>query len=300
MSFPPLIAIVGPTAVGKTAMGIAMAHGLDGEIVSADSRQVYRGMDIGTAKPTPQQRAAAPHHLVDIIHPDEPFSLALYQEWAMAAIGEITARGRVPLLVGGTGQYLAAVLEGWNVPRVEPQRELRAALEREAQEQGAAALYDRLVQVDPQAAATISPQNVRRIVRALEVYEVTGQPISAQQTRHPPPYSIATCWLTLPTETLYARIDARVDMMMEAGLLEEVWKLLEAGYHWGLSAMSSLGYVQFRPFFEGEAPLEACVQRLKYDTHRFARQQKGWFRRLPGVVRVGAGGIHPPASRCSR
>ncbi|NJN65755.1 MAG: tRNA (adenosine(37)-N6)-dimethylallyltransferase MiaA [Chloroflexaceae bacterium] len=271
-------------------MGIAMARYLGGEIVSADSRQVYRDMDIGTAKPTPQQRAAVPHHLVDIINPDEPFSLALYQERSLEAIADITARGRVPLLVGGTGQYLAAVLEGWNVPRVEPQHELRATLEQEALERGAEALYARLVRVDPQAATTISPQNVRRMIRALEVYQVTGQPISAQQTRHPPPYSIATCWLTLPTEMLYTRIDARVDAMMAAGLLEEVQRLLAKGCHWGCSAMSSLGYIQFRPFFEGKASLETCVQRLKYDTHRFARQQKGWFRRLPGVVRV----LSPP------
>jgi tRNA dimethylallyltransferase len=286
---PPLVAIVGPTAVGKTAFGIELAQQMDGEVVSADSRQVYRGMDIGTAKPTPAEQRQAPHHLLDVVAPDEDFSLARYQDMAMAAIGDITARGRVPLLVGGTGQYLAAVLEGWNIPRVAPQWEFRAALEHEAEEQGSVALHERLTQIDPSAAAAIQPTNLRRIIRALEVYHVTGQPISAQQTRSPPPYHITTWWLTLPAEPLYARIDARVDAMMEAGLLNEVYTLLARDYGWHLPSMSSLGYIQFRPYVEGSATLEACVQRLKFDTHRFARQQKNWFRRLPGVVRLDQG-----------
>lgn len=283
---PPLVAIVGPTAVGKTAFGIELAQQMDGEVVSADSRQVYRGMNIGTAKPTPAEQRQAPHHLLDVVAPDEDFSLARYQDMAMATIRDITARGRVPLLVGGTGQYLAAVLEGWNIPRVAPQWELRAALEHEAEKQGSAALHKRLTQIDPSAAAAIQPTNLRRIIRALEVYHVTGQPISAQQTRTPPPYHITTWWLTLPAAPLYARIDARVDAMMEAGLLNEVYTLLARGYGWHLPSMSSLGYTQFRPYVEGSATLEACVQQLKFDTHRFARQQKNWFRRLPGVVQL--------------
>lgn len=278
-----LIAIVGPTAVGKTELGIAMAQRLHGEIVSADSRQVYRGMDIGTAKPTPAERAAAPHHLVDLIEPDESFSLATYQDLALRTIADIVARGRMPLLVGGTGQYLAAVLEGWQIPRVPPQPDLRAALEQEAREQGSAALHMRLAQVDPAAAAAIAPDNVRRVIRALEVYTVTGIPISAQQTRQPPPYQIETLWLQLPRDELYARIDRRVDTMMQAGLLAEVGDLRTRGYGWDLPAMSSLGYLQFRPYFEGTATLDECIQRLKYDTHAFARRQGSWFRRLPGV-----------------
>jgi tRNA dimethylallyltransferase len=274
--------------VGKTARGIDLARRLGGEVISADSRQVYCKMDIGTAKPTPAERAAAPHHLLDVVEPDEDFSLATYQEQAMATIAEITARGGVPLLVGGTGQYLAAVLEGWQIPRVPPQPELRAALEQEAREQGAAALYARLQQVDPQAAAAIEPGNVRRMVRALEVYTVTGQPISAQQTRQPPPYHITTLWLTMPRPALFARIDARVDAMMQAGLIDEVRGLLEQGYHWDLPAMSGLGYRQFRPYIEGSATLDECVQRLKYDTHTFVRRQDNWFRRLPNTVRVPA------------
>jgi tRNA dimethylallyltransferase len=285
---PPLIAVVGPTAVGKTALSLALAQILGAEIVSADSRQIYRGMDIGTAKPTPEVRAAVLHHLIDVVDPDEDFSLGVYQDLASAAIAGITKRGRVPLLVGGTGQYLAAVLQGWNVPRVPPQPELRAELEREAAEHGAAMLHARLAAVDPEAAAGIQPSNVRRIIRALEVYKVTGQPISAQQTKAPPPYRITTLWLTLPAPVLYARIDERVDGMMAAGLLDEVRGLHARGYGWELPAMSSLGYREFQPYFAGEATPEEAVQRLKFNTHAFARRQAGWFRRLPNITQLPA------------
>jgi tRNA dimethylallyltransferase len=283
LAAPTLIAIVGPTAVGKTALAIALAQQLGGEIISADSRQVYRLMDIGTAKPTSAEQAAAPHHLIDIRNPDEDFSLASYQDLAMAAIAATLARGRAPLLVGGTGQYLAAVLEGWQIPRVPPQPELRAALEREAGAQGVAALHARLAAIDPAAAASIGPTNLRRIIRALEVHAVSGRPISAQQTRRPPPYQVRTIWLTRPREELYARADARVDAMVAAGLAAEVAGLVARGYSWELPAMSSLGYVQLRPYLEGTASLEACVERLKFDTHSFIRRQQAWFRRLPGL-----------------
>ena len=283
-SHPPLIAIVGPTAVGKTTLAVRLAQALGGEVVSADSRQVYRRMDIGTAKPTPAERAAATHHLIDVVEPDEEFSLGIYQDLAGAALVEIAGRGRVPLLAGGTGQYLAALLQGWNIPRVEPQPELRAALEREAERIGAEALHARLARVDPQAAAGIPPANVRRVIRALEVYEVTGQPISAQQSMCPPPYRICTLWLRMPAEALYARIDRRVEAMMRAGLLEEVRGLVEQGYAWTLPAMSGLGYREFRPFFAGELTLEQAVERLKFDTHAFARRQAAWFKRLPNLT----------------
>jgi tRNA dimethylallyltransferase len=282
----PLLAIVGPTAVGKTSLAIALAQRLRGEIVSADSRQVYRFMDIGTAKPTSAERASAPHHLIDVVDPDEDFSLAVYQDLASATIADIAARGRLPLLVGGTGQYLAAVLQGWSVPRVVPQPELRAVLEREAQERGAASLHARLAEVDPVAAAGILPTNVRRIIRALEVYQVTGQPISAQQTMRAPPYRARTLWLGLPAPALYRRIDDRVDTMIAAGLLGEVRGLLARGYGWDLPAMSGLGYREFRPFLAGESTLAEAIQRLKYDTHAFARRQQNWFRRLPSVERA--------------
>jgi tRNA dimethylallyltransferase len=280
---PTLTAIVGPTAVGKTALAIALARRVGGEIVSADSRQIYRHMDIGTAKPTAAELAAAPHHLVSIRDPDEPFSLAEFQALAGEAIAAIVARGRAPLLVGGTGQYLAAVLEGWQVPRVPPQPALRAELEREAAAHGPAALHARLAAVDPAAAAQIPPANVRRVIRALEVHAVTGAPISAQQTREPPPYRVRTIVLSRPRAELYARADARVDAMVAAGLADEVAGLRARGYGWELPAMSSLGYIQLRPYLEGAASLTSCVERLKFDTHSFIRRQGAWFRRLPGL-----------------
>lgn len=287
--FPPLVAVVGPTAVGKTALSITLAQQLNGEIVNADSRQIYRGMDIGTAKPTRQEQAAVPHHLIDIIDPDEPFSLVVYQELAFRTIQEIEARDKLPLLVGGTGQYLAAVLEGWSIPRVPPQSELRAMLTAEAASKGTAALYERLLAIDPVAAANIQPNNLRRIVRALEVYDVTGKPISEQQRRQAPPYCIKTLWLTMDRTALYTRIDARVDAMIAAGLVDEVRRLLEQGYSWELPAFSSLGYKEFRAYFEGAAALDACIERLKFNTHAFARKQAMWFRQLPNIVQIDAG-----------
>jgi tRNA dimethylallyltransferase len=288
MKHTPLLAIVGPTAVGKTALSIGLARALGGEIVSADSRQVYRGMDIGTAKPTPQERALAPHHLIDMVDPDAEFSLATYQDAAYAAIADIAARGHLPLLVGGTGQYLAAVLEGWQVPRVAPDQELRAQLEQEAARIGAQALHQRLAAVDPAAAAAIQATNVRRVIRALEVYQLTGQPISAQQAKVAPPFAARTLWLTRPAAQLYARIDTRVDAMLRDGLAEEVRGLLGRGYGWHLPAMSSLGYREFQPYLQGQATLEQAVERLKFDTHAFARRQKAWFRRLPDLTQMTA------------
>ncbi len=283
---PLLLAIVGPTAAGKTALAVQLAQRLSGEIISADSRQIYRGMDIGTAKPTPAEQAAVPHHLIDICNPNEPYSLATYQAQVQQALAAIYARGNTPLLVGGTGQYLAAVLEGWQVPAVPPQPDLRAELEAYAAQHGAVALHLRLRAVDPQAASSIEPTNVRRMIRALEVFYVTGKPISQQQTRQPPPYQIITLWLDPPRPLLYQRIDRRVDQMMADGLLDEVGGLLARGYGWELPAMSSLGYIQFRPYFCGAADLASCVERLKFDTHGFARRQASWFRRLPGLIRI--------------
>ncbi len=286
---PPLVAVVGCTAAGKTELGIGLAQALRGEIVGADSRQIYRGMDIGTAKPTPAERTAAPHHLIDLINPDEEFSFARYQELALAAIADITQRGQLPLVVGGTGQYLQGLLEGWQAPRVAPQPELRAALAAEAAQSGVDALHRRLALVDPPAAATIGPTNLRRIIRALEVYEVTGQPISAQQTKSAPPFDVVTLWIEVERSLLYERIDQRVDAMIEQGLLGEIRSLLDQGYHWDLPALSSIGYKEFRPLFSDEASLEECRQTLKWNTHAFARRQRAWFKRLPNVHQIEAG-----------
>jgi tRNA dimethylallyltransferase len=275
---PPLLVVVGPTAVGKTGIAIRLAEALDGRIISADSRQVYAGMDIGTAKPTPAEQARAPHALVDIRQPDERLTLAEYQDMAYEAIEAAHAAGRLPILVGGTGQYVRAVVEGWGIPRVAPQPGLRADLTGMAYVYGATALHAWLAEIDSAAAEAIDYRNVRRVVRALEVCLVAGEPISVLQERHPPPYRIMQIGLTQPRESLYRRIDTRVDAMMAAGLADEVRGLLEAGYGWDLSSMSSLGYRQFAPYFEGKITLEEAADAIKRETRRFVRQQATWFR----------------------
>ncbi|MEA3341040.1 MAG: tRNA (adenosine(37)-N6)-dimethylallyltransferase MiaA [Chloroflexota bacterium] len=272
-----LLIILGPTAVGKTALSLHLTEALDGEIISADSRLFYQGMDIGTAKPTPEERARAPHHLIDIAAPDETVGLAEFQEQAYAAIDDVHARGRLPLLVGGTGQYVRAVVEGWRIPRVPPHPDLRAELEAQAEREGTDALHDRLARLDPVAARRIHPHNVRRVVRALEVCTVTGRPISEQQGKRPPPYRILQIGLTMERDALYARADRRTEAMMDAGLEGEVRRLVEAGYGWGLPAMSGLGYAQFEPHFEGETSLEQVADEIKGATHSFIRRQYNWF-----------------------
>jgi tRNA dimethylallyltransferase len=273
-----LIAVVGPTATGKTALAIALAQRLGGEIVGADSRQVYRHMDIGTAKPTAEERALAPHHLVDVVGPDQEFSLAQYLEQAIAALEDVWSRGKQPLLVGGSGQYVWALLEGWRVPRLPPQRELRRELEARAARQGAEALHRELAQVDPKAAARIDPRNVRRVIRALEVHKATGRPISYWQEKGPPPWEVLILGLTCPRRELYERIDARVDGMMEAGLVDEVRGLLAMGYDPSLASMSGIGYKQICQHLAGELDLATAEARIKTATHRLARHQYTWFR----------------------
>jgi tRNA dimethylallyltransferase len=274
---PALLVIVGPTAVGKTALSLHLAQAFDGEIVSADSRSFYRGMDIGTAKPTPEERARVPHHLIDIADPDETVGLAEYQDMAYAAIDDIHARGKLPLLVGGTGQYVQAVVEGWRIPRVPPHPDLREELESKAERESPYALHNWLKRLDPQAAEDIHPHNVRRVVRALEVCLVTGQPISEQQGKVPPPYRILQIGLTMDREALYERADRRLSTMIEAGLPQEVRWLVAQGYDWSLPAMSAVGYAEFRPHFEGEAALDEVIAEIESDLHRFIRHQYNWF-----------------------
>jgi len=269
-----LIAIVGPTAVGKTAVSLRLAEQLRGEIVSADSRLFYRGLDVGTAKPSAAERLLVPHHLIDICAPDETLSLGQYQRRAFAAIDDVLARGRLPLLVGGTGQYVTAVIEGWGIPEVAPRPRLR----RQLQNLGGDELARWLRQLDATAAERIDPRNVRRVVRALEVVLVTGRPISELQRRQVPPYDMLIVGLTRKRESLYARIDQRVDEMMASGLLEEVRSLAAQGYGRSLPSMSGLGYHQLLAFLDGESSLEGAVERIKFETHRFARQQHTWFR----------------------
>jgi tRNA dimethylallyltransferase len=274
----PLVVIVGPTAVGKTRLTLRLAGELEAEIVSADSRQVYRGMDIGTDKPTTEERQRVPHHLVDIVDPDEEFTLAQYQDMACAAIDDVLARDSVPLFVGGTGLYIKAVVEGWSIPRVRPNEALRTELYREAEVKGGMALHARLRQVDPVAAEKIDPRNVRRVIRALEVYLETGRPISELQRRRPPPYWVLQIGLTMERAALYQRIDQRIDRMIEGGLVEEVRGLVEQGYGYELPAMSGLGYRQVGCYLRGEISLEEAIRLIKRDTRRFVRQQYNWFR----------------------
>jgi len=280
-----LVAIVGPTATGKTTLAVAIARTLDGEIVGADSRQVYRHMDIGTAKPTPEERSLAHHHLIDVVEPDQEFSLAQYLELAVAVLEDVWSRGKQPLLVGGSGQYVWALLEGWRVPRLPPQQELRRELEERAAREGAGALHGELVQVDPKAAARIDPRNVRRVIRALEVYRATGRPISYWQEKGPPPWQTLILGLTCPRQELYRRIDARVDAMMEAGLVDEVRALLARGYSPSLASLSGIGYKQVCQHLAGELDLATAVARIKTATHRLARQQYTWFRLDDGRIR---------------
>lgn len=275
---PPLLALVGPTASGKTALAIALAEALGGEIVGADSRQIYRGLDIGTAKPSPAERARVPHHLLDMIAPDEPYTLADYQRDALAAIAAIQARGRLPLLVGGTGLYVRAVVDGLAIPAVPPDHARRQALETLAATDGPERLHARLAEVDPAAAARIPASNVRRVIRALEVTAATGRPFSAQQRAGPVPFRPILLGLNTDRERLYAWADARADAMIAAGFVDEVRGLLAAGYAPDLPALSSLGYRPIGQALRGEMTLAAAVQRLKFDTHRFIRKQIIWFR----------------------
>jgi tRNA dimethylallyltransferase len=272
-----LIAILGPTAVGKTATAVRLCRDFQGEIISADSGQIYRGLDIGTAKPTQEEQAAAVHHLIDVVDPDRVLGLAEYQHMSYAAINDVLDRNRVPFLVGGTGQWVRAVLEGWVVPRVPPDYQLRSELEAEADRAGLQALHARLAAVDPAAADRIDYRNLRRVIRALEVYLKTGIPISRQQRARRPPYRTLQIGLTMPREMLYARVDARIDHMLSEGLLAEVRELVDQGYNIDLPAMLGLGYRQIGQHLAGELTLDEAVHLIKKETRRFIRQQYNWF-----------------------
>lgn len=274
----PLIVILGPTAVGKTRLAIQLAQAVEGEIIGADSRQVYRHMTIGTAKPAPEDQRQIPHHLIDIIDPAANLSLARYQEMAYNTIDAIHAKDKIPLLVGGTGQYITAVTEGWSIPEVPPNEALRAELEAFAEQEGAEALYRRLAQADPVAANRIHPNNVRRVIRALEVCLETGEPISVLQQKESPPYSILELGLTMERPKLYERADRRVDTMMQCGFLEEVRSLLESGYDRDLPSMSGLGYAQLAAHLLDGIPLARAVDETKIATHAYIRRQFTWFR----------------------
>ena len=285
--------IVGPTAAGKTDHALALAPTVRGEIISADSRHVYRRMDIGTNKPTPAERALVLHHLLDLRDPHQGFSLAEYVQLARGAIQEIQSRGHTPMLVGGTGQYVKAVLEGWRVPEVPPHESIRERWLAYEREQGQQMLFARLIALDPAAAHTIDSRNVRRVVRALEVMEVTGEKWSELQRREPLNLAIQMHYVNLPREALYARADARLSKMIEQGWLEECEVLLAyletQGYDYDaatkLPALSSLGYRELCAVVRGHKILDEAIADVKYATRRFIRMQDTWFRKLAGEGR---------------
>lgn len=281
---PPLVALLGPTAVGKTELSLTLCRAFQGEIVCADSRQIYRRMDIGTAKPTPQERAVVPHHLFDICNPDETLTLSQYQQLAYTTIDQIHARGHVPFLVGGSPLYLRAVVEGLRIPEVPPNPTLRAELEAVAEEQGWEALFRRLQTLDPATAARTDGKNVRRVVRALEIFLTTGRPKVELEGKDPPPYRMLRIGLDRPREGLYERIDQRAEAMARGGLIDEVRALLHAGYDASLPALSSLGYREFSAYLRDEMTLEEALEKLKTETHRYVRHQYTWFRRMDNIV----------------
>lgn len=274
----PLLLLVGPTAVGKSSLAVELALRLDGEIVSADSRQLYRGFDIGTAKPTLAERRGIPHHLIDILPPQRWISVADYQALARAAIADVYARGKRPLLVGGTGFYVRAVVDGLLFPGVAAQPELRERLHREAKEAGSAILHDRLKRTDPQAAARIHPHDLFRLVRALEVITVTGRPLTELQRREEEcPYELTPLALTAGRDALYCRIDRRVEAMMAAGLLEETAGLWQHHAR-GSPLLDTLGYRELVAHLRGETDLPVAIATIKLRTRQYAKRQLTWFR----------------------
>jgi tRNA dimethylallyltransferase len=275
---PPLVVIVGPTGVGKTELSIQLAERFDGEIISADSRLFYRGMDIGTAKPTLEERARVPHHLIDVADPDEPWSLSVFQIAARGAIAEVQARSRLPFLVGGTGQYVRAVVESWSPPPVKPDPRLRTALGAMADRRGSAWLHEKLSGIDPIAAANIDSRNVRRTIRALEVIFSIGVLFSDQRGRSESLYHVLTIGLTRPRPELYARIDSRVEAMFANGFLDEVQRLLDRGCSPDLPTMSAIGYRECAAVLQGRMTLDEAKTRIKRSTRIFVRRQANWFK----------------------
>ena len=281
---PKILAVVGPTASGKTSLSIALAKVLGGEVLSCDSMQIYRDMDIGTAKPTEEEREGVPHHLIDIAAADEPFSCAEYAALAKAKVAELTSRGKLPIFCGGTGLYLDGVLRGGSsYEKTETDPDYRASLERMASEQGAEAVHAMLAAVDPEAAQATHPNNVKRVVRALEIYHTTGvtkTELDRRSVETQSDYDALVLGIRFPdTETLYRRINLRVDIMIKQGLLEECRRLMEAGvFERSATAAQAIGYKELFPYLRGELPLESCVETLKMATRRYAKRQMTWFR----------------------
>jgi tRNA dimethylallyltransferase len=276
-----VIVIAGPTAVGKTRISLELAEKLGGEIVSADSRQVYRFMDIGTAKPSPEDMRRIPHHMIDVVNPDEEYTVADYGRSAHAAIKSILERGKIPIMVGGSGLYIRAVIDGI-FPGPGSDKKIRENLEKEAEINGLSSLYDRLCKVDPAASSRIHPNDKRRIIRALEIYEITGKPISLLQEKGKK--KEASCntvmiGLNRPREELYGRIEERVEEIFRQGFVEEVKALLDKGYEENLISMEALGYREVIKFLKGEIGLEPAKRKVKQNTCHYAKRQLIWFRK---------------------
>lgn len=278
----PLIILTGPTAVGKTALSIKLAKAIQGEIISADSMQVYRGMDIGSAKVTTEEMDGVPHYLIDVLDPDEEFNVVVFQKLAREAMEKIYANGHIPIIAGGTGFYIQAILNEIAFTETETDDSYRKQLEQQAQEYGAQWLHDQLKEVDPQAAVDIHPNNVKRVIRALEFYKETGTKISEHneaERQKQSPYNFAYFVLNMDRQKLYERIELRINQMLEQGLIEEVRQLQEKGCHAGMVSMQGLGYKEILAYLQGECTLEEAIYILKRDTRHFAKRQLTWFRR---------------------
>ncbi len=283
----PLVVLTGPTAVGKTKLSIALAKAINGEILSADSMQVYKHMDIGSAKIRPEEMQGVPHHLIDILEPWEEFNVVVFQKRCLECMEQIYANGHIPILVGGTGFYIQAVLRSIDFTENEENTEYREGLERIAREQGPEILHEQLKKVDPVSAENIHANNVKRTIRALEYYELTGEPISAHNEREKErvsPYNFSYFVLTDDREKLYARIETRIDEMLSEGLVDEVKQLKEMGCHRGMVSMQGLGYKEILDYLDGNNSLEEAVYNLKRDTRHFAKRQLTWFRREKEVT----------------
>jgi len=280
-----LLVLVGPTAVGKTALSLQLARHLDAEIISGDSMQVYRGMDIGTAKVSPEERAIVPHHLIDIRNPDEPYSVSDFQQACEEAIRSIASRGKLPFIVGGTGLYIQSVVYGYRFSEAGQDEEYRRELKAYAEQHGAAVLHERLRAVDPDTAARLHVNDLRRIIRALEVHRLTGRTMSEYLAEQPAesPYRTCLIGLTMRRDLLYRRIEERVDLMIEQGLVQEVKGLLSRGYGPGLISMQGLGYKEIVGHLQGEYSLDQAIELLKRNTRRFAKRQLSWFRHMKGI-----------------
>ncbi len=286
----PIIVIVGPTASGKSALALRLAQQFGGEIVGADSRHVYRGLDVGTGKETVDERASVKHHMVDVVDPDAPWSLAIYQRLARAAIENVRARGAIPLVVGGTGLYIQSVTDGLLIPEVAPQPDLRKSMHDQVDHEGPNVLFDELTKRDPEAARFIDGRNVRRVIRALEVIEMTGQPFSSFRRKVPllpPPLVIG---ISAMRQLLHQYADRRIETMFAGGFVEEVARL-EARYDFALPAFSAVGYREVMAFVRGNMSLNETKERVKRATHQYQRRQLTWFRRTEGVAWLDADAV---------